>query len=190
VADQPDTPDRHHTAPILGILQAGDPRLHEPATPFDLPTEADQARQIAAQLHALTNQIIDAYSSHRGLGLAAPQLGITRAAIIIRPHKRPPVTLLNPRIIEASVEEISLYEGCLSFFHVRGLVPRPKVIDVEHQDLDGQLHITRFRNGAARLVAHETDHLHGILYTAHMHGGSQLVPLEQLHNSEQAPPGS
>jgi peptide deformylase len=67
------------------------------------------------------------------------------------------VTLLNPRVIEESPQTDEQYEGCLSFFDVRGMVPRPLVLHVEHQAIDGERHITIFEKGLARLAAHEID---------------------------------
>lgn len=68
------------------------------------------------------------------------------------------------------------YEGCLSFFDVRGKVPRSHVIHVEHTTIDGTQKITIFERGVARLVAHEVDHLHGRLYTDLMREGSPRFP--------------
>lgn len=97
---------------------------------------------------------------------------------------RPPgtndvITLLNPRIIESSDETDEQYEGCLSFFDVRCLVRRPLIIHVEHQDITGDHRITIFERGIARLVAHEIDHLHGVLCRDHLTPGVQPIPVEQ-----------
>ena len=65
------------------------------------------------------------------------------------------------------------YEGCLSFFDYRGLVPRPLRIEVEHARYDGTRVITSFERAMARLVAHEIDHLEGRLYVDRMSAESQ-----------------
>jgi peptide deformylase len=85
--------------------------------------------------------------------------------------------------VDASDEADEQYEGCLSFFDVRGTVQRPLRIDVEHTDLDGITHITRFEHAAARLWAHEIDHLHGKLYTDRMPPGINPVPVERYHGA-------
>ena len=87
--------------------------------------------------------------------------------------------LLNPRIVGESVDRDEQYEGCLSFFDLRGLVPRPLVIELEHEDLDGTRTVTTFTQAMARLVAHEVDHLGGLLYTDRMPADGQLIPVEQ-----------
>jgi peptide deformylase len=93
------------------------------------------------------------------------------------------VVLINPRIIEECESTDEQYEGCLSFFDVRGMVPRPLDIHVEHQDVDGATRITHFERGMARLVAHEIDHLEGRLYRARMRPGVEPIPVSQYAGS-------
>jgi peptide deformylase len=92
--------------------------------------------------------------------------------------------LVNPVVIEEAPGD-EQYEGCLSFFDVRGMVPRPMRLDVEHQDLDGTQRITVFERGVARLVAHEIDHLNGILYTARMPSGREPIPVSEYRQGGQ-----
>jgi peptide deformylase len=170
---------RNRPTRSLDIVPAEDPALLQPAKPFLFPGDEDEALHLIEALRDVFDRISDAYTARNGLGISAPQIGVPRAACLIRPRVGADIVLLNPRIIEASAEETVLYEGCLSSFHVRGLVPRPRVIDVEHQDPDGERHVTRFRHGTARHVAHEVDHLHGILYTHRMRAGTAPVPLDR-----------
>jgi len=118
------------------------------------------------------------------MGIAAPQIGIERAAAIVRPPGSDDViTLLNPQIIETSEDYDEQYEGCLSFFDVRCLVPRPLVIHVEHQDITGERRITIFERGIARLVAHEIDHLDGVLCCSRMKPGEHPISVEQYRGT-------
>ncbi len=110
-----------------------------------------------------------------GTGLAPPQIGIDRAAIAVRTPDRA-LALLNPRVVEESTRTDKLYESCLSFFDVRGMVPRPLTIQVEHQDPDGGYYVATFGRRLARLVAHEIDHLRGTLYTDRMRPSSLPAP--------------
>ena len=89
------------------------------------------------------------------------------------------LVLLNPRVVGSSSETDEQYEGCLSFFDVRGLVRRSLRLLVEHESYGGNRIITAFELGMARLVAHEIDHLDGKLYTNRMTPGTTLVPLEE-----------
>lgn len=164
----------------LGIVQRGADILATATRPFNLPAEADDARRVLAELRLTMERVAQAHYFSKGMGIAAPQIGISRASAIIRPPDRDDIiTLLNPRIIEESAQVDEQYEGCLSFFDVRGVVPRPLAIHVEHQDLDGHQRITLFERGTARLVAHEIDHLNGILYTERMRAGAESVPVAQ-----------
>jgi peptide deformylase len=163
----------------VGIVQEGDAILRQPARRFDLPAEADDARRVVAELSSAVERVVALHTFGKGMGLAAPQIGINRAAAIVRTIDGDTVTLLNPSIIEQSPDTDEQYEGCLSFFDVRGLVPRPLTIHVEHTDVDGQRHITAYDRGLARLVAHEIDHLHGHLYTDRMRPGVAPIPVEQ-----------
>lgn len=168
----------------LGIVQDGEEILRRTAARFDLPTEADAAQRVLAELHAATDRIATAHAFGKGMGLAAPQIGIDRAAALVRPPgSGEPIALLNPRIIETSTETDQQYEGCLSFFDVRCRIPRPLVIHVEHQDLDGTKRITVFDRGIARLVAHEIDHLHGTLCRDHLPTGGHPIPVEQYRDT-------
>jgi peptide deformylase len=171
------------TMSAIGIVQEGDPVLAEVARPFDLPAEAEDARRVVAQLHSTMDRVAAAHTFSKGMGLAAPQVGIDRAAAVVRPPGGDVLTLLNPQIIDEAGEVDEQYEGCLSFFDVRGLVPRSRVIHVEHQDIDGQRRITAFERGMARLVAHEVDHLFGTLYRARMRAEDEPIPVSQYQGT-------
>lgn len=167
----------------LGIVQEGEPILYEVAHRFELPAEAEDVRRVVAQLVATLERIGQAHKFSKGMGIAAPQINIGRAAAVVRTPDGTTLTLLNPRIIDKSTEGDEQYEGCLSFFDVRGKVPRPLMIEVEHQDINGTVYITEFQRGLARLVAHEIDHLHGTLYRSRMHPGAELIPVSQYKDT-------
>nr|WP_241678900.1 peptide deformylase [Streptomyces lasalocidi] len=107
--------------------------------------------------------------------MAAPQLTrpVTRAAAVVQPAESGagPIVLLTPRVTDVSGESDEQYEGCLSFFDVRGQVPRPLRITVETTSLNGATVTTVYQRGLARLVQHEIDHLDGLLYTDRMRSG-------------------
>lgn len=166
----------------LGVVQRGDPILRRPARQFQLPTEADEARRIIAELNAAAERIVRVHTFGKGMGIAAPQIGIDRAAAIIRTPEDQAITLLNPTIVDSSPDTDEHYEGCLSFFDVRGQAIRARTIHVQHTDLDGTTKITVFERGLARLVSHEVDHLHGILYTDRMRPGVHTIPIEQYRD--------
>lgn len=164
-----------------GIVQRGADLLRQAARLFDLPHDEAMAREVVGRLLATLDRLDELHLFAKGVGLAAPQVGVAWAAAVVRPPERAaaPVVLLNPKVIDAAPETDEKYEGCLSYFDVRGLVARPLSIDVEHARWDGSRVITSFERGMARLVAHEIDHLEGRLYVDRMKPGVPLVPLEE-----------
>lgn len=171
----------------LGVVQEGAAILTTPARPFNLPSEHDEAERIVDKLFATLNRIGQVHSFAKGMGIAAPQIGIGRAAAAVQPSgDAPAIILLNPRIIDHASETDEQYEGCLSFFDVRGLVPRPLKIAVETAALSGKTAVTVYEHGLARLIHHEIDHLDGLLYTARMRPGVTPIPVEQYRQSGQA----
>jgi peptide deformylase len=183
-APSPESP--RHVMAGLGIVQDTDPALRRPAHRFTLPDEANDARRVVSELNPAAERVARAHLFRKGMGIAAPQIGIDRAAAIVRTPDGDVITLLNPTIIEESGDVDEQYEGCLSFFDVRGQVPRAHRVHVEHTAIDGTTGITEFHRGVARLVAHEVDHLHGLLYTDRMREGVTPIPVEQYHGTGNA----
>lgn len=171
----------------LGVVQRGTALLTEPARPFDLPAERDEAERVVEELFTAAARIGRVHPFAKGMGLAAPQIGIARAAAIVRPpFEAPAVILLNPRVTGRSDEADEQYEGCLSFFDVRGLVPRPLEITVESTSPSGETVSAVHERGVARLVHHEIDHLAGLLYTVRMRAGVEPIPVEEYRQTGRA----
>jgi peptide deformylase len=171
-----------------GIVQRPDPDLTAVAAPFTLPAQADYARLIIDELLAAVQRVREHHVFGNGMGLAAPQIGVRRAVAVVRPPdtEADPFVLLNPRVIGQSLETDERYEGCLSFFDVRGLVARPLRLEVEHTTLAGERVVTVFTDAVARLVGHEIDHLDGRLYTDRMRAGVRPVSVADYQKAEKA----
>ncbi|WP_435604052.1 peptide deformylase [Streptomyces sp. bgisy130] len=171
----------------LGVVQHGAGILTEPARAFDLPAEGDEAERITDELFAAMERVGQVHPFAKGMGIAAPQIGIGRAVAVVQPPGDvPAITLLNPRITTCSEEMDEQHEGCLSFFDVRGLVPRPLKITVETTALTGKAVTTVYDRGLARLIHHEIDHLAGLLYTARMRAGVEPIPVEEYRQTGRA----
>jgi peptide deformylase len=170
-----------------GIVQRGADLLRTPARPFDLPRQEPVARGVVARLFAVLDRVGALHPFSKGVGLAAPQLNLAWAAAVVRPSDpdAQPIILLNPRVLETSSEQDEQYEGCLSFFDVRGMVDRPLWVEVESALPNGKPIINRYERGLARLVLHEIDHLDGRLYIDRMRPGSPLVPIEEYQETGQ-----
>lgn len=128
----------------IGIVQEGTSVLTEPTRPFELPREATEAREIVAALHAAAHRAATVHTFSKGMGVAAPQIGVGRRVAIVRPADGDAIALLNPVVVEESSDTDEQFEGCLSFFDVRGKVPRPRTLRVRHQDFDGTCQTTIF----------------------------------------------
>ncbi|CAM3815405.1 peptide deformylase [Nocardiopsis rhodophaea] len=168
-----------------GIVQVGDDILARTADRFRLPVDGREADEAIDRIHRSMQRVREHHEFGKGMGLAAPQIGIDRAAAVVVPpdpdsHS---IVLLNPHIIDASADTDEQYEGCLSFFDVRGLVPRARRIEIEHTTLDGTVAITVFTDALARLVAHEVDHLNGVVYTQRMRQGVAPIPVEEYRGT-------
>jgi peptide deformylase len=143
----------------------GDPRLLEPARPVE-----DFA---SIELAHLIVDMHDTMRSLNGAGLAAPQIGVGLQVVIFEVSANPrypdaesvPFTvLINPLLTPLSDVMEAGWEGCLSVPGMRGLVPRHTALRYQGFDAAGQP-IDRSVSGFhARVVQHEVDHLHGVLY--------------------------
>lgn len=112
-------------------------------------------------------------TARRGLGLAAPQVGVQLSVIVVCfPKIDPdgnmipgqPTPLINPKISEPSEETWLEEEGCLSIPKIYANVRRPVSITVTYQDERGDSHTERLSGWPAKIVMHENDHLNGVLF--------------------------
>ena len=121
------------------------------------------------RLHQLLDDMIDTLSTANGVGLAAPQVGVLRRAVIVLETNVPEdedeyiIELINPEIIEASGEQEGA-EGCLSVPDEYGIVARPDYVKVRAQDRHGEWFEVEGHGLTARAFCHELDHLDGILF--------------------------
>ncbi|UWP82429.1 peptide deformylase [Dactylosporangium fulvum] len=167
----------------LGIRQLGAAPIltRTDHAPYLLPEEQAEVATTVRRLRRMAARVEELYPFGNGMGIAAPQIGIPRRVAIVRPPDGADlIVLINPVVIgRQPVRDRSgkHYEGCLSFFDVRGLVRRPEWIHVRHRTIDGGFLRTVFRGVLARLVEHEIDHLDGVLYRQLLEEGDRLVPV-------------
>ncbi|MFD0819128.1 peptide deformylase, partial [Micromonospora zhanjiangensis] len=145
----------------------------------------DRPRRLLDRLAIVADRATGLHVFAKGMGIAAPQVGVGRRAALVRTATGRTLTLVNPTVAEESEDLDEQYEGCLSFFDVRGMVVRPVTIVVRHQDLAGRPLVTTFAEADARLVGHEIDHLDGRLYRGRMAPDALLVPVAQYRGTGQ-----
>ena len=124
-----------------------------------------------ARLHQLLDDMAETLLASGGVGLAAPQVGVLRRAVLVIETNVPEgeeeqlIELINPEIIESSGEQYGA-EGCLSFPDEYGLVRRPMDVTVRAQDRNGETFTVSGTGLTARCFCHEIDHLDGVVFTS------------------------
>ena len=114
-----------------------------------------------------------------GVGLAAPQIGVGLAIVVLGMPDEEPVPIINPVIVERSGERELEGEGCLSVPGYRGSVTRSHGVTVEGLGVDGrEFRISAADNLLAQAIEHEVDHVNGILYVDHLTSVDTLIKLE------------
>lgn len=149
---------------IRPILIHPDPRLKKLCDPVS---------DVSADIGKLAEDMLETMYDAPGVGLAAPQVGITKRLFVMDCVKEEgeaprPLVLINPEIIAAS-DEVSTYEeGCLSIPEQYAEVTRPKLVTMRWMGLDGKLHEDEFDGLWATCAQHELDHLNGKLFIDHL----------------------
>ena len=127
---------------------------------------ADEVEGPDPELDRLIEDMFQTMYDAKGIGLAAPQVGIPRRVIVVDVNEPDvkPFALLNPRIVESSDRTDKAEEGCLSIPGVGGVVERPSTVVVEGLDREGKPVRIEAEALLARCLQHEIDHLDGILF--------------------------
>lgn len=125
-------------------------------------TKCRPVKTFDKRLATLIDDLAETMYAADGAGLAAPQVGILRRAVVIDTGDGL-VELINPEILETSGEQ-GCFEGCLSFPGERGYVVRPDFVRVKALDRRGDEHEYEATGLFARAVMHESDHLDGLVY--------------------------
>ncbi|HSD63431.1 MAG TPA: peptide deformylase [Ignavibacteriaceae bacterium] len=119
----------------------------------------------------LIKNMFDTMRNANGIGLAANQVGADKSIFVIDVSQvedyedTKPLALINPKIIKRSEKKVLMEEGCLSIPDVREEVERPEAITIVYQDTDLKEHTLEADRLLARVIQHEYDHLHGVLFT-------------------------
>jgi peptide deformylase len=138
----------------------GDPVLRKPAQEVETPDE---------DIQALVRDMLETMYGAQGIGLAAPQVGVSQRVIVVDLGEADdegvgPLALINPKVVEASKKTDKGPEGCLSIPGLEEVVERPANVTVEGRAPDGELVTMELSGLLGRAVQHEIDHLDGVLF--------------------------
>lgn len=147
----------------LSILLHPDPRLKKTCDPY---------AGVDAETRALADGMLDAMYEAPGVGLAAPQVGVTKRMFVMdctdKDEEPDPMVLINPEITWTSDETNVHNEGCLSLPELFEDVTRPKMVRMKFLDIDGKEQEEEFDGLWATCAQHELDHLNGVLFIDHL----------------------
>ena len=138
---------------VLKIVKLGDPVLRQPTEPVT---------KITKKISRLIQNMIETMYAADGVGLAAPQVGVSKKIVVIDVGDGP-IVLINPKIVSGSGEDIDV-EGCLSIPGKQAYVKRMAEVVVKALDGEGKPIKIEGRGYLARALQHEIDHLNGILF--------------------------
>jgi peptide deformylase len=144
---------------IRPILTLPDPLLRKKAKPIE---------RVDADLRRLMDDMLATMYDAPGIGLAAPQIGISRRLIVMDPAKdeapKTPIVMVNPEIVTRSEEMRTHEEGCLSIPDFTAEIERPAKTLVAYIDREGKKREAELEGIWSTLVQHEIDHLNGVLF--------------------------
>lgn len=149
--------------------------------------KAKPVAKVDASIRRLIDDMIESMDQANGVGLAAPQLGVSKRVLVATDDDGRPVVLVNPVMKRSSGRETGT-EGCLSMPGVYGEVPRAKRVQMTGLDRAGRTVTVDADGFLARVLQHELDHLNGVLFTDHTKDlwWHELVEVTELDPAERA----
>ena len=144
---------------LLDIITIPDPILRKVAQPVE---------RVDAELRRLADDMLETMYDAPGVGLAAPQVGVSRRLVVVDAsdkdeEPRKPLVMINPEILTLADERRIYEEGCLSIPDVKIEIERPAGLTVRYLDRDGGMQELRADGLLATVIQHEVDHLDGKL---------------------------
>ncbi|MDB5394489.1 MAG: peptide deformylase [Rhodospirillales bacterium] len=165
----------------LDILIAPDPRLKLTANPVE---------NVDDGVRRLMDDMLETMYAAPGIGLAAPQVGKAVRVIVVdiadKEEEPQPYRMVNPKIVQASDELRVTNEGCLSVPDFYADVERADTITVEYQDETGARQVLKADGMLATCIAHEIEHLDGVLFVDHLSLVKRNIILRKLQKAKRA----
>jgi len=166
---------------ILPIITAPDPRLKEVCAAVE---------RVDDSLRQLMDDMLETMYQAPGIGLAAPQVGVTKRVLVVdvaREGEPPqPYRMVNPELLSVSDEDAAYEEGCLSLPEHYAEVVRPKAIRARYLDAQNEVRELAAEGLLATCIQHEMDHLDGILFVDHLSALKRNMILRKLLKAKKA----
>jgi len=157
---------------VKRVRQIGDPVLRE---------KSKDVEKIDNGVLTLVRDMLDTIGEKGGVGLAAPQIGVSRRVIVVEMGDKVEA-FINPEIKILGKDTVELIEGCMSIYSIMDYnVRRYKKVEVKAMDLEGREVKIMADDLAARIFQHEVDHLNGILYIDHLDSESREELLSKVN---------
>lgn len=153
---------------ILSIRTVPDPVLRQ---------KAKRVRSVDGSIHKLIGDMIETMHAAPGVGLAAPQVGISLRVIVIGLPEQEDIALVNPQIVRRKGERV-VNEGCLSVPGYIGQLKRAESVTVKGRDRNGREVRIKAEELLAQALEHEIDHINGILYIDRLESKDDLRRIE------------
>ena len=160
---------------VLPVLTAPDPRLKATSKPV---------AKVDDSVRKLMDDMLETMYVSNGIGLAAPQVGVTKRVIVMdlaRQDEKPdPLRMANPEIVWQSEEKVVCEEGCLSVPDQYSEVLRPKAVKIRYLDYQNEIRELETDGYLATCIQHEIDHLNGVLFIDHLSFLKRNIILRKL----------
>lgn len=158
------------------IIEYPDPRLRRKAVRIET---------FDAKLEGLVKRMLELMHEDRGVGLAAPQVGVSRRLFVYNPtgESQDDAALVNPELFDLT-DLVEAEEGCLSVPDVRAVIRRARRCKVRGQDLSGKPVELAGEGLVARIWQHEIDHLDGKLIVDRMDGADKIANKKAISDLE------
>jgi peptide deformylase len=142
--------------------------------------KATRVPVIDASIHRLIEDMIESMYAAHGVGLAAPQIGVSLRVVVIGMPEEEPFALINPEIVKVSGER-TVDEGCLSVPGYRGEIVRHKSVIAKGLNEQGkEIRVKAKDDLLAQALEHEIDHINGIVYIDHLETLEALEKVEEM----------
>jgi len=140
--------------------------------------KAKRVSSIDSSIQRLINDMVETMQDADGVGLAAPQVGVSLRVAVLQMPGEEPIAIINPAIVKRGGEQ-EVTEGCLSIPGIFGQLKRSASVTVKGQDDKGRAIRIKATGLMAEALEHEIDHLNGILYIDHIESQDKLHKIEE-----------